>query len=940
MPKKIRTLVIAILCVMLIACVICIAACDNNPPQGEPIELVYDKAVELGYTGTLEEFIAAIKGQDGENGRDGLDGVNGVNGEDGHDGKNGQDGKDGVGIKSVILTDDGELIVYATDDTVLFKQKLPLCKHSYSNCEVEIEPTCISTGYGIKQCSKCGERHYEVMPALGHAWGDGVTVYEPNCAQKGLKVYTCAICEQSKSEVLATNSAHKYVNGICVYCNITVAQAIDNYYNGNYGYDYLASMEDGDKLCAVYDVIHNSALAFHDNANADAQLNDGNYVLTEIDCETYGLTPNDVAMVWKTYQDDKPLYYWLSKSLLVSGNTVIIQVVEDYADGLTRTNYNEKLYGKIDEYIEIAEGESAYSVALAYHDAIIAGIDYAYKPNSIYVPEDAAWAHSIVGVFEEKGAVCEGYARAFQLLLNVRGIQNLVVTGEGRSEKHAWNLVKLDNGNWYWYDLTWDDTPNYYWGVSHTYACVTDAEFLKNHTIDSSSSTSVDFLYELPNRATQSYTGNDILLNEEFTYEGTGYVVIGYDILNVSQITAEGHFDIPETVEYKGRQFSVASVSCFKDGAPYEYKSVVPYQSQLTSVNIPSSVKFIGDWVFDWSNLQTITVDEQNPKFRAVDGVLFTKNLFTLIQYPVANPRTEYTIPDETYYIAEHAFRTKYLEVLTVGKNVHVVGIANWGAGYPEEKIGGNVISGEWHRIVTKLIGEQRVIIDEENTAYKIKDSLLMNVGETSVYTGVQNIEVAIIPETVRYIDHCAFYYVSTLKKVVFCGDNLVQANGAFIGCSNLTEVTLCEGMRVLSKSMFWGCTSLKTITMPSSMELIEEKALYYCERLEEIVLSEGFTKIGKEAFAHIYALKTIVIPTSVTTIGEKFIASSFSDSDDLSNVELFYMGTIEQWNAISKEGAFCNSRTEQKKLYLYSEERPTSNGNYWHYVDGKVTKW
>lgn len=937
MPKKVKTLFIAILCAVLIACVICVAACDNNPPQGQPIDLVYQKAAELGYTGTLEEFLYAIKGKDGADGKDGLDGVNGVNGEDGHDGKN---GKDGVGFKSVTLTDDGELIVYATDDTVLLKQKLPLCKHSYSNFEVEIEPTCISAGYGIKQCSKCGDRQYEVTPALGHAWGDGITVYEPNCAQKGLKVYTCVICEQSKSEVLSTNDAHKFENGTCAYCNITAAQATDNYYNGNYGYDYLSSMDNGDKLCAVYDVIHNSVLAFHDNANVDAQLLDGTYALTDIDCSEYGLTPNDVAMVWKTYMDDKPLYYWLSKSLLVCGTKITIQVVDDYVNGLVRTNCNEELYGKIAKYIQIADGESAYSAALAYHDAIISSINYAYKPNLFYVPEDAAWAHSIVGVFEEKGAVCEGYARAFQLLLNARGIQNLFVTGEGRTEKHAWNLVKLDDGNWYWYDLTWDDTPNSYWGVLHNYACVTDEEFLKNHTIDSPTDTSVDFLYELPVRATQRYACNGILLNEEFTYEGTTYVVIGYDILNVTQITAEGHYDIPETVEYKGREFSVVSVIGFKDGAPYEYNSVIPYQSQLTSVNIPSSVIFVGDSVFNLLNLQEITVDEQSTEFRAADGVLFTKNLFTLIQYPTANPRTEYTIPDETYYIAEHAFRTKYLEVLKVGKNVHVVGLANWGAGYPSERKGGNVIMGEWHRIVAKLTGEQRVIIDEENTVYKIKDSLLMNVGETTVYTGVQNIEVAIIPESTQRLDHCAFYYVTTLKKVVFCGDNLIDADGAFIGCSNLTEVTLCEGMRVLSESMFWGCNSLKTLTVPSSLEIIEEEALYYCNRLEEIVFSEGLTKIGKEAFAHCYNLKTLVIPTSVTNIGEKFVANSFNDNEDLANLELFYMGTAEMWNAIIKDDAFCNSRTELKKLYFYSEERPTGNGKYWHYVDGKITKW
>ena len=44
------------------------------------------------YTGTLEEWLDSLKGTDG---KDGVDGVNGQDGKDGENGENGQDGKDG-----------------------------------------------------------------------------------------------------------------------------------------------------------------------------------------------------------------------------------------------------------------------------------------------------------------------------------------------------------------------------------------------------------------------------------------------------------------------------------------------------------------------------------------------------------------------------------------------------------------------------------------------------------------------------------------------------------------------------------------------------------------------------------------------------------------------------------------------------------------------------
>lgn len=53
----------------------------------------YQIAVENGFEGTVEEWLASLKGEKGENGADGKDGING---KDGVDGKNGIDGKDGI----------------------------------------------------------------------------------------------------------------------------------------------------------------------------------------------------------------------------------------------------------------------------------------------------------------------------------------------------------------------------------------------------------------------------------------------------------------------------------------------------------------------------------------------------------------------------------------------------------------------------------------------------------------------------------------------------------------------------------------------------------------------------------------------------------------------------------------------------------------------------
>jgi hypothetical protein len=76
----------------------------------------------------------------------------------------------------------------------------------------------------------------------------------------------------------------------------------------------------------------------------------------------------------------------------------------------------------------------------------------------------------------------------------------------------------------------------------------------------------------------------------------------------------------------------------------------------LSTVTIPASVTNIGDYAFnDCYNLQAITVNASNPDYSSADGVLFDKNLSTLIQYPggLANA---YTVPENVSIIETGAF--------------------------------------------------------------------------------------------------------------------------------------------------------------------------------------------------------------------------------------------------------------------------------------------
>ena len=82
----------------------------------------------------------------------------------------------------------------------------------------------------------------------------------------------------------------------------------------------------------------------------------------------------------------------------------------------------------------------------------------------------------------------------------------------------------------------------------------------------------------------------------------------------------------------------------------------------LTCVTIPAALTNIGKNPFGrCENLTAIYVDEANPAYMAVDGVLFTKDGTTLVQYPAGKECTHYTIPNGVTTIGQGAFGSTYV---------------------------------------------------------------------------------------------------------------------------------------------------------------------------------------------------------------------------------------------------------------------------------------
>ena len=287
---------------------------------------------------------------------------------------------------------------------------------------------------------------------------------------------------------------------------------------------------------------------------------------------------------------------------------------------------------------------------------------------------------------------------------------------------------------------------------------------------------------------------------------------------------------VPSYVKYDGENYKVTRVgkNAFKGTSnvfewvyiPDTVISIGDNAFENTTVKklyIGANVSEIGEFAIASYMMYEIYLDKNNTNYILEQGVLFDKDMTTLIRCPgeVKNRYYPvYNVPESVKKIAAGAFANANIF------NIKADSVTS---------VGKSAFSDSTYLRTVSLksaveIGDEAFWGSVELRNIYLSDKL-KKIG-MGTFGCCYMLECLVLPDSVMDIGEDAFSHSGI--KYILGGKNAQYGQQMFLNCKNLTLVQLSDAAQYLPKQLFKGCTSLEKLYLPENCLGSEDNELFY----------------------------------------------------------------------------------------------------------------
>ena len=230
-------------------------------------------------------------------------------------------------------------------------------------------------------------------------------------------------------------------------------------------------------------------------------------------------------------------------------------------------------------------------------------------------------------------------------------------------------------------------------------------------------------------------------------------------------------------------------------------------------------------------------VHPDNANYCTKDGVLFSKDMTSIIMYPIANARTSYTIPNTVKRVEDGAFLTaKNLKSVVFSNNITFLGENSFNAtGLEEVILSDSITEVEPYtfynctnlksvKFGNGLTYTSRGMFEECTALENIEWGTTLNTLGARSFAYCYGLKSVVLPANIKTLEMGVFGECSYLESFTSYGLEYLSFQ-VLLNCRNLTELNLNEGITGIARISVCGCRKLEKVTIPNSVKLVHSMA-------------------------------------------------------------------------------------------------------------------